>query len=227
MTTGIEATGGDEPFPTPLRNAFLGRARTASFGKGHVVIAEGSDADDVYLIRKGRVQVSLVSAHGREVILRDMGEGRIFGEIAAIDHRPRSASVIALEDCQLAHLRGAEFIDFLGSVPQAGLWMALQLAARVRDLTEKTFELATLSVSSRIQSELLRLAAAGTPSGETIVVTPLPTHSELAARVGTHREAVSRELSQLTQEGLIRRTGRTLEILSLTELQSLHARLRR
>jgi CRP-like cAMP-binding protein len=124
-------------------------------------------------------------------------------------------------------MRGEEFVDFLGSVPQAGLWMAHQLAARVRDLTERTFELATLSVSSRIQSELLRLAAHGKAKGDHVAIAPIPTHADLAARVGTHREAVSRELSQLSQEGLIRRSGRTLEILSIAGLQSLHTRLRR
>ncbi|MEY4270827.1 MAG: hypothetical protein RLZZ58_2043 [Pseudomonadota bacterium] len=227
ISGAYDATGGDEPFPAPLRDAYLAHARLMATRKGQIIIAEGSEADDVFLIRSGRVQVSLMSAHGREVILRDMGGDRIFGELAAIDRLPRSASVIALEDGQLAHMRGEEFVSFLGNVPQAGLWMAQQLAARVRDLTEKTFELATLSVSSRIHAELLRLAGAGKVDGDVVIVSGFPTHAELAARVGTHREAVSRELSQLAQEGLIRRTGRTLSVLSLAGLQSLHSRLRR
>jgi CRP-like cAMP-binding protein len=205
----------------------MAASRPVSVRKGHIIIAEGAEADDVYLINSGRFQISLMSAHGREVILRDMGADRIVGELAAIDRLPRSASVIALEDAQLAHMRGDEFVAFLGSVPQAGLWMAQQLAARVRDLTEKTFELATLSVSSRIHAELMRLAATAKDQGDKVTVTGFPTHAEMAARVGTHREAVSRELSQLAQEGLIKRSGRTLDILSVSGLHALSARLRR
>ncbi len=218
---------GNEPFPDSLRAAYVERSRKLTVRKGQMVIAEGTDARDVYLICSGRVQISLVSPHGREVILRDMEAGRIFGELAAIDRLPRSASVVALSDGQLAHMSGDDFLRFLGEVPQAGLWMAQQLAARVRDLTDKTFELATLPVASRIQAELLRLAAASVGEGDRVRIHPMPTHAELAARVGTHREGVSRELSLLAQEGLLRQSGRTLEILSLSALQTLQTRLRR
>ena len=220
---------GDEPFPAPLRDAFLERARITNARKDQIVIAEGSDALDVYLIRTGRLQFSLVSAHGREVILRDMGADRLFGELAALDGRPRSVSVVALTDCTLAWMSGPAFLAFLEEVPQAALWIARQLVARVRDLTERTFELATFPVSSRVQAELLRLAAAfgADPAADRVVIQPMPTHVELAARTGTRREAVSRELNQLAKEGLVAQRGRKLEILSLSGLRALHERLLR
>jgi CRP/FNR family cyclic AMP-dependent transcriptional regulator len=220
----------DDPLPVSLRDAYLARARAMPVRKGQIVIAEGTLSSDVYLICQGRVQVLLVSESGREVVLRNMEPHRIFGENAAIDGLPRSARVVAIEDGQLAHMSGPDFVTFLGEVPHAGLWMAQQLAARVRDLTDKTFELATMPVASRIQAELLRMAAQGaTVSGhpDRAMIERFPTHAELAARTGTHREAVSRELGQLAQEGLLRQSGRSLEVLSLTGLRSLHERLRR
>jgi CRP/FNR family cyclic AMP-dependent transcriptional regulator len=101
-----ETIGGEEPFPAGLRDAYLARARLMKVRRGQIVISEGSETTEVYLIRSGRVQISLFSPHGREVILRDMGPNLIFGELAAIDRLPRSANVVALEDGLLAHMRG-------------------------------------------------------------------------------------------------------------------------
>ena len=221
---------GDEPFPAGLRDTFLEFARPMRARKGQIIVSEGTDNSDVYLIRAGRVRITILSAGGREVILRDMGPDCLFGELAAIDRLPRSASVVALEPTQFAHMRGEDFLTFLGKVPQAGLWMARQMAARVRDLTDRTFALATLPVASRVQAELLRLAM--TPGGTigsdgTVIIRPMPTHADMAARVGTHREAVSRELGLLAQEGLVKQSGRTLTILSHTRLKQLNARLRK
>ena len=221
----------NDPFPPGLNEEFVRRASAMRVRKGQMVLIEGSDAVDVYLIRSGRIQFSLVSAQGRELILRDFGPGHIFGELAAIDGLPRSASAEAVEDGQLARMSGSAFVAFLGEVPRAGLWMAQQLARRVRDLTDRAFELATLPVAARLQTELLRMAAAmpdhGSSGADCALVQPMPTHADLAARIGTRREAVSRELSILTHEGLIRQTGRKLEILSLAGLETMLARLSR
>lgn len=195
--------------------------------RGQIVLSEGSETNEVYLIRDGTVQISLISPHGREVILREMGPDRIFGEIAAIDGLPRSANVIALEDSLLASMRGDEFLEFLGGGPQAGLWMSQLLAQRIRDLTERAFELATLPVAGRVQRELLRLAAEGGGTGDRVQIARMPTHADLAARIGTHREAVTRELNLLAGEGILHQSGRTAEILSIARLQALYDRIRR
>src|SRR3546814_5844463 len=177
------------------------RANTIRTRKGQLLIAEGSTADDVYLIVGGRLQISMIAANGRETILRDMGPGRLVGEMSAISTMPRSASVTAVEDSSLGMLSGAGFRTFMQEEPGAGSWMAVQLAARVRNLTEKTRDLATLPVSARLQSELLRLALERPVDGDRCMIAPLPTHMELAARIGTPREAVTRELRLLHQEG--------------------------
>ena len=220
----------DELFPAGLRDSFLKLARPIRARKGQIIVSEGADNCEVYLVRVGRVRITMLSSGGREVILRDMGSDCLFGELAAIDRLPRSASVVALEPTQLAHMRGEDFLTFLGEVPQAGLWMARQMAARVRDLTDRTFALATLPVATRVQAELLRLAM--TPgaifdSEDSVIIRPMPTHADMAARIGTHREAVSRELGLLAQEGLVQQSGRTLTIRSQARLKQLNARLRK
>ena len=227
MDRGERTRSDEEPFPVELRDAFLARAQKTKIGRRQLIISEGSHSTEVYLICSGRVQITLYSLHGREVILREMGPNQIFGELAAIDRQPRSANVEALEDSLLACMRGEQFVDFLGAVPKAGLWMSRQLVARIRNLTSRAFELATMPVAGRVQSELLRLAREADAGPDRPVTLPLPTHADLAARIGTHREAVTRELNFLASEGILRQSGRSVEISSVAKLNALCDRFRR
>lgn len=208
--------------PPRLQDAFLTRGREVAFSRKQVIMTEGAEDTDVYLLITGRLQFSLLSPQGREVILREMGPGEMFGELSAIDGLPRSTNVMALEDSRLAQMNAAAFAAMLGEVPDAGLWVARQLAQRIRNLTDRAFELATLPVASRVQAELLRLAReAAAPGADAIEIRPMPTHADLAARVGTSREAVSREL------GLLAQSGRTLRIGSITALRAVYERMLR
>ncbi|MFM9976991.1 MAG: Crp/Fnr family transcriptional regulator [Sphingomonadaceae bacterium] len=213
--------------PSTLHGALLARAQMMHVKRGQIVIADESPSTDVYFIVSGCVQVSLATLHGNETILREMGAGRLFGELAAIDGHPRSATVVALQDSMLAQLSAADFEGFLASSPQASLWMVRQLAARVRNLTQKAFELATMSVGNRLQSELIRLAEMAGIADDQSMISPLPTHANLAARLGTHREAVTRELGALANEGVIAQQGRTLTIYSVSALRTLRRRTMR
>ena len=213
--------------PPALNDALRARGRQMPVRRGQIVIASDTQSTDVYLIVSGRVQISLLSSHGRETILRDMGPGRLFGELAAIDDQPRSANVVALDDSVLAVLSAPDFRDFLSNVPEAGFWMAQQLAGRVRNLTEKVCEMATMPVSHRLQSELTRLAIDAGIDDDRSIIAQVPTHADLAARIGTHREAVTRELGLLSNEGIVTQAGRKLTINSVSRLQALRARTMR
>jgi CRP-like cAMP-binding protein len=209
----------EEVLPAPLADILLARAAGRVHArKGQMLIAQGSDADEVYLIISGRVTVSVFSANGRETFLREMGPGRLLGELAAMSRLPRSATVIAAEPTALARVTAEAFRAFLRDVPGAGSWLAEQLAARVRNLTEKSSELASLPVAARVVSELLRLAEGAEPAGDGRRISGFPTHAEFAARIGTHREAVNRELRYLGAKGLLAQSGRRLEIFSLPRL---------
>jgi len=227
LAPGAIAPAGEAALPPALEQEFLCRARQRCGRKGEMVIARGSNATEVFLIRTGRVQAILYSGSGREVILREIGPGHIFGGMATLDGRERCASAVVSEAGQLAWMSGPRFREFLGEVPGAGLWMASQLATRIRNLSDKVLELTTLPVAGRVQAELLRLAAPHPVVDDQVRISPLPTHAELAARIGSHREAVSRELGQLAREGLLRQSGRSLAILSFSRLQALHARFSR
>lgn len=186
---------------------------------GRTLVSPGDGSNQVYFVLRGRVRASLVSLNGREVLLRDLNEGDFFGELAAIDEQPRSASVIALSDCVLARIPADAFRAAITEIPSASLWMAQRLTAQIRDLTDKIFELNALRVRSRIHCELLRMCGAA-EEGD-VVIEPAPTHAELASRIGTHREAVTREMRDLMDQGIIEQQRRRMKILNVPELARL------
>jgi CRP-like cAMP-binding protein len=145
----------------------------------------------------------------------------VFGEISAIDRRPRSASVEALEACTVASLSARDFEQLMLREPAVATAVLRHLAAEVRRLSERVFEFSTMVVQNRVQAELIRRAAeAGQTSGEA-VLSPAPSLSDIADRISTHREAVSRELSRLTTLGLLRREHGDLRITDVARLTKL------
>ena len=168
--------------------------------RGNDVVAPGDDSDQVYLLLEGRVQIRLLMPSGAEGILRDLDPGEFFGELAALDQGPRSAWAVALTDCRLARLPGETFRALVTERPDAAAWMHKRLVAAIRDLTSRWFELNALQVRGRLHCELARMCGG---ADEAVTVDPAPSHAELAARIGTHREAVTREIGYLCRAGIL------------------------
>jgi len=217
--------GGWPGAPDGLRERLLDGAKSLVARRNQIVLAAGDAADDVYLVRSGRVRATIFPYNGREVIIRDLGEGQIFGELAAIDRGRRSATIVAIEDSQLAVIAGARFCAVATETPAAALWLVRHLAAQIRTMTARIFELSTLNVRGRLHCELLRMCIERGVSGNAAEIEPAPTHEMLAALIGTHREAVTRELSYLTGAGLISRKGRRLSIRDVAKLSTLVSHL--
>jgi CRP-like cAMP-binding protein len=159
-----------------------------------------------------------MSAQGRETMIRTIGPHQIFGELAALDGVARSADVIATEPLRLAVIPGAAFVELAETHAVLGLWLARHLTRQVRFLTNRVYELSNLAVGSRLQCELLRLAIEQGISGDSAIIRSPPTQSELASRISTNRETITREMSLLVQDGLVRKSGRQIEIPSLHRL---------
>jgi len=180
--------------------------------------------DEVFFIILGEVRVTIYSLTGKVVSFRELGPGEVFGEYPAIDRGPRSASVEARTPCLVATLPGCAFRELIESEPVVALAMLPQLVTKIRALTARVYEFSTLAVSNRIQAELLRLASLGAKEGQGARIAPVPTHTEIAARVSTHREAVTRELTQLVRIGLIEREKNALVVTDLERLaEMVHA----
>ena len=206
--------------PEAVRRQLEPRLRPLRARKGQTVIGVGAYPDDVLFIVDGEAEVTLHAVSGREVSVRRLGPGDNFGDLAAVDGLPRSASVVALSELRLNALTRGDFLICLASSPDAGMWFARRMVSEVRRLTDKVFELSALSVQARLLCELLRLARAADCVGASMVtIRPAPTHAVLASRIAAQREAVSRELQALAGRGLLRHDRRTLEFPDLEALE--------
>jgi CRP-like cAMP-binding protein len=188
------------------------------FERGEPIVEYLDDSDDVFLIVSGEVRVTLYSATGKIVNLRDLSAGEVFGEYPAIDGGPRSASVEARKKCLLASMPAAAFQELLSAEPRVAQALLPQLVTKIRALTMRVYEFSTLAVKNRIQAELLRLANLAPREGKGARIVPPPTHVEIASRVSTHREAVTRELNHLRRIGLAERRGGALVIKDVDRL---------
>jgi CRP-like cAMP-binding protein len=187
------------------------------------VVARNDDDHALYLLIAGRLRVVALSPSGREVSFRDLAAGEFFGELAAIDGGPRAATVITLEESVLARLPAADFLDLLRRHWPINQRMLHSLAQGVRQLTERVYEISTLSVQQRVAAELLRLALAGAGSTNRVRLASVPTHGELGARIGSYREQVTREIAGLTRLGLLSKDGDGLVVEDIGRLSELIA----
>lgn len=197
------------------RTSLLARAYVVRARKGQMIVSRNQISRDVFIVQDGRLDVVIYAANGREVALRVLGAGQLFGELAAVDGDVRSANVVATTDARLLAIPSDDFRTIVLNSPVAATWLVERLIQQVRSLTNRVFELSALHVKARLHCELVRLYRL---HGNRMA--PAPTHSDLANRIGTHREAVTREFSALSQRKLIRSGRGTLEFLDPDGLES-------
>jgi CRP/FNR family cyclic AMP-dependent transcriptional regulator len=205
--------------PREQLRALEARCRFRRVPRNERAVDYRDETTDVYFVLHGRVRVTIYSAGGREVIFRDFAAGDYFGELAAIDGGGRSAAVVAVVDSVLATMPAAVFWDAIREHATVAEAVLKRLAAGVRILTERVLEFSTLAVRNRIHAELLRLARSGGAAEGAVSLVPPPTHAEIASRVSTHREAVTREFSELARAGVIERRSDALLIRDIAELE--------
>lgn len=186
---------------------------------GQLLVARDAADRDVHFIVGGTVRVTTYSPGGRETSFRDLSSGTCFGEVAALDGRPRSADVVALTSGLIASMPPAAFRALLREEWSVNERVLLRLTDLVRLLMDRVLDLSTLGVQQRVCRELLRLARTGGTLGNDARIDPAPTHAELASLVSSYREQVTRELSALAKAGLLAREGRALVLRDLAALE--------
>lgn len=141
------------------------------------VLGHGDPGTDVYFVAAGLVRAVIRANGTREIILGDIGAGEFFGELAAIDGRPRSASIVAVTGATLARMPAAVFREMLHEHADVRSQVLALLAARIRLLDDRISEFATLDVRHRVLAELLRLSRPDADGSGRAVVSPPPFHA--------------------------------------------------
>ena len=188
-----------------------------------IILQRRDASSDIFFIVSGRVCASYNSASGREVRFNELMVGEMFGEFAAIDGEPRSVDIISVTDTLIASMSADLFWDVMRRNESVCAAMLRRLTRIARAQVQRVVEFSTLPVRSRVHAELLRLAqvSASGPERMSAVIAPAPTHAEIASRISTHREAVTRELNELVRARLIERRGDKLVIRDVAALANM------
>lgn len=196
------------------------RCRWKWWKSGATIIGQAAGSECVYFVAAGRCRVETLMGKARGIVLDEVGAGGYFGEIAAIDGEPRSATVVAVGTTLTGEMDGPLFRDFLAKHPEASMLAMRRLTEMIRQSDDKIMELCGLDARARICSELLRQAKTGPNLPDNAAfVRPIPVHSAIAARVSTTRETVARVLAELGRRQLFRREH---DALIITDLVAVH-----
>lgn len=185
------------------------------------IVTRDSDSREVFFVIKGRCRIVNYSPSGREVAFAIASPGDYFGEMSAIDGLPRSATVVALEDCILASISPQVFRELVEQQPKVSFVIMEMLVRIVRTSDDRIMDLATLSAYQRVYSELLKLMKPDPVRAGSWLIYPLPTQAQIAAQASTTRETVARVLSHLSGDGIAERKSKTLYLRQVERLKQL------
>jgi CRP/FNR family cyclic AMP-dependent transcriptional regulator len=189
------------------------------YSRNDWIVEPHDTGGDVFFIISGSVRVKIPESQGREVLFQDLGAGSYFGEMDAIDGKPRAIGVMAVTDVVIARMPRDIFRQTICRHPDAARQLLMRLTGIIRTLTTRVREFTTLDVKHRLYAELLRLSQQKNGESDVAVITPPPVQSAIAARIATRRETVAREMKALERAGLIERRRGALILKDTKQLQ--------
>ncbi len=208
--------------PDSVRRELEKRSVWREYKSDEQIIDRESESRDVYFVVGGMVRVVNYSYSGREVSYDEIRAGGIFGELSAIDGKPRSASVVALKRTLVAALAPEIFKKQMREHPDFAVSVIERLAEIIRASNERIMDLSTLGAYTRVYAELLRRARTlAQGDADSALIDPLPVHSDLAAQCGTTRETVARAISDLIKKGVAEKQGPGLNVKDLWGLKDI------
>jgi CRP-like cAMP-binding protein len=165
---------------------------------------KGDAAAQVYVVASGRLKVVTTSSEGDEVLFAILDEGEVVGELPMLTGGRRTASVVALEPCELLALARRDFLRFLREQPEAAIELMVVLAERLVRISEFAEDALFLSLPARLAKKLLHLAERyGEEGAGGLRIGLRLSQGELADLVGTTRESVNKQIRAWTADGIV------------------------
>ena len=186
--------------PESQLNLLTSMVTRKTFSRGTTIITAGGPTDSLYIVISGRLKVMMSDDEGREVILAIRGSNEFFGEMSLVDDSPRSASVVAIEVCELLSLAKRDFNKCLEDNFEMAMTVMRGLVKRLREADQKIGSLALMDVYGRVARLLMEMSEE--VNGERIVVKKLA-KQDIAKMIGASREMVSRVMKDLQSGGYI------------------------
>ncbi len=189
------------------RKELHGLAATATLARhprNGVIFNKDDPGDSMMAVIRGRVKICAYSADGKELVLNLIDRGGLFGEIALLDGRPRTADAVALEETDLLVLTRTRFLPFLTANPEVTVRLFSMLCQRLRQTSEHLEDALFLEAPSRLARGLLRLAEAfGKPGALGLRIDIKLSQQQIGNLIGISRESINKQLGEWSQIGII------------------------
>jgi len=180
------------------------RCKTVTCRRGTILFRRTDMSTDFYIVHSGRMKALLEDDEGDEIVLAQFEKGDFFGELSLLDGKGRSATIVADEDAELSVLNKGVFYDLLMKDPKMAVGLMITLVERLRRADEMIESLAFREVGERLIRILLEDAGTATGEDPRYLRTAKLTHRELAARIGSSRESVSKCMKTLVAKKIVR-----------------------
>ena len=208
--------------PPVVAEALEQEAVTTSYPTGAVLFAEGQASRGIFVVRRGRVKLSICGSDGRTLILRIVEPGCPLGVAAVVSGRQYEATAETQEPSEISFLRQSDLLRLMRLRGELTLWVTQNIS---QDYALTCREIRDLILSDSATEKLARLlvgwldqnAESKHPGQMKLVLT----HEEIGQMIGTSRETVSRLFAGFKKQNLIKQTGSTLVIPNRVALESL------
>src|ERR1700733_5664522 len=194
-------------------------AKHATLKRGATIVSKGDPGNSLFGVVSGTVKISISSPEGRSAILNLIGAGEIFGEVAVLDGRARTADAIANTNCEIFIIDRREFIPFVRSQPALAMKFIKLLCTRLRWTSHQAEEVILQDLPGRLASALIRLTERHkvAQGGRTIAVT----QQEISEMVGMSRESINKQLRAWASRNWVRLEHGAIVVLNLEPLQEI------
>jgi CRP/FNR family transcriptional regulator, cyclic AMP receptor protein len=177
-------------------------ASTRTYPRGATIFTKGDPGTSLFAVCSGTIRIAVPSPDGRDAVFNLIGEGEIFGEIALLDGKPRTADATAMTDCELMLIDRRDFVSLLESHPEIALKLIEVLCARVRKTSQQVEDVLFLDLPGRLAKQLLRLIGDAERSGRDHKVSM--TQRELGQMIGMSRESTNKQLREWEERNWVR-----------------------
>jgi CRP/FNR family transcriptional regulator len=189
--------------------------------QGQILFTANEPANGLYIVLSGSVRAFRENIEGREQTIHVEHAGGTLAEVAVFDGGPYPSTVVADEDSEVLFLATEDVRRFMLDHPQAALTALAHMAKKLRTVASLAEQLALKDVGQRLATLLLEEARIAAPKLQDGVSFSLPlSHSQLASRLGSVREVVTRALQKLAQQGVIEARGHRIVVLNVKELNA-------
>ncbi len=195
-------------------------AKRRTFRNGEVIFHREDPGQVLYVIKEGKVKISLISPDGQEISLVVFGKGECFGEFAILDGLPRSADAVALEKVECYTLQRSDFHNAIMKNPKIAIQIIEVLTRRLRSTDQMVEDLIFLDVYGRVAKKLLELADThGTKVDDGTRIDVRLTQQEIASMVGASRESVNKVVGYFTDKNFISTDKHKITLHRISELE--------